>query len=291
MHKFLRSIGFSRLRELDDLSRLIQDVLVHYDFKKTAVDEDGHLFAEISKEFAPDIGVTVCGTYDNENLFHMEYLFPFFWGSQVTSYEQIAVERHLATESFAGACDDMRVGTTLIFYISNAGEYISMSAGGQIKDTATSVSLSALAESGTVLFPVRKEQKAQPVDPKTLEERTSLFNAAQNGDEDAIESLTMEDYDTYTMLSHRVQNDDIYTIVDSYFMPYGMECDLYNIMGDITSCEEVRNHATGEKMYELGVLCNDVPLDVCINEKDLTGEPEVGRRLKAIIWLQGRLNF
>lgn len=291
MHKFLRSIGFSRLRELDDLSRLIQDVLVHYDFKKTAVDEDGHLFAEISKEFAPDIGVTVCGIYDNENLFHMEYLFPFFWGSQVTSYEEIAVERHLATESFAGACDDMRVGTTLIFYISNAGEYISMSAGGQIKDTATSVSLSALAESGTVLFPVRKEQKAQPVDPKTLEERTSLFNAAQNGDEDAIESLTMEDYDTYTMLSHRVQNEDIYTIVDSYFMPYGMECDLYNIMGDITSCEEVRNHATGEKMYELGVLCNDVPLDVCINEKDLTGEPEVGRRLKAIIWLQGRLNF
>ena len=230
MHKFLRSIGFSRLRELDDLSRLIQDVLVHYDFKKTAVDEDGHLFAEISKEFAPDIGVTVCGIYDNENLFHMEYLFPFFWGSQVTSYEEIAVERHLATESFAGACDDMRVGTTLIFYISNAGEYISMSAGGQIKDTATSVSLSALAESGTVLFPVRKEQKAQPVDPKTLEERTSLFNAAQNGDEDAIESLTMEDYDTYTMLSHRVQNEDIYTIVDSYFMPYGMECDLYNIM-------------------------------------------------------------
>ena len=291
MHKFLRSIGFSRLRELDDLSRLIQDVLVHYDFKKTAVDEDGHLFAEISKEFAPDIGVTVCGIYDNENLFHMEYLFPFFWGSQVTSYEEIAVERHLATESFAGACDDMRVGTTLIFYISNAGEYISMSAGGQIKDTATSVSLSALAESGTVLFPVRKEQKAQPVDPKTLEERTSLFNAAQNGDEDAIESLTMEDYDTYTMLSHRVQNEDIYTMVDSYFMPYGMECDLYNIMGDITSCEEVRNHATGEKMYELGVLCNDVPLDVCINEKDLTGEPEVGRRLKAIIWLQGRLNF
>ena len=115
MHKFLRSIGFSRLRELDDLSRLIQDVLVHYDFKKTAVDEDGHLFAEISKEFAPDIGVTVCGIYDNENLFHMEYLFPFFWGSQVTSYEEIAVERHLATESFAGACDDMRVGTTLIF--------------------------------------------------------------------------------------------------------------------------------------------------------------------------------
>ena len=62
MHKFLRSIGFSRLHELDDLGRLIQDVLVHYDFKKTEVDEEGHLFAEISKEFATDMRLTVCGT-------------------------------------------------------------------------------------------------------------------------------------------------------------------------------------------------------------------------------------
>ncbi|MGN0363382.1 MAG: DUF3881 family protein [Bilifractor sp.] len=291
MHKFLRSIGFSKLKELDDQDRLLQDVLVHYDFKKSVVDEEGHLFAEISKEFAPDIGITVCGSYDEDNLFHMEYYFPFFWGSQVTSYEEIAVERHYANESFAAACDDMRVGTTLIFYVSNAGEYIDVQTSGRMQKAVTSVSLSALAESGTILFPVRKEQKALPADPKKLEERNSLFAAAQSGDEDAIESLTMEDYDAYSMLSNRVRNEDIYTIVDSYFMPYGMECDLYNIMGDITSCEKVRNHATGEVVYQLGVNCNDVPLDVCINEKGLTGEPEVGRRLKAIIWLQGRLNF
>ena len=32
-------------------------------------------------------------------------------------------------------------------------------------------------------------------------------------------------------------------------------------------------------------------MTVCINAEDLMGEPEIGRRLKASIWLQGRLNF
>lgn len=37
--------------------------------------------------------------------------------------------------------------------------------------------------------------------------------------------------------------------------------------------------------------CNDMDLDICINEKDLLGEPDVGRRFKGVIWLQGNINF
>ena len=44
----------------------------------------------------------------------------------------------------------------------------------------------------------------------------------------------MEDMDTYSMISRRIVREDIFTIVDSYFMPYGMECDQYNVMGEIT---------------------------------------------------------
>ncbi|MEE1517216.1 MAG: DUF3881 family protein, partial [Lachnospiraceae bacterium] len=31
--------------------------------------------------------------------------------------------------------------------------------------------------------------------------------------------------------------------------------------------------------------------DVCINKKDLLGEPEVGRRFKGSIWVQGYINY
>jgi hypothetical protein len=100
----------------------------------------------------------------------------------------------------------------------------------------------------------------------------------------------MEDMDTYTMLSRRIRHEDVYTIVNTYLMPYGMECDLYNIMGEINAFKTVRNYVTGEKLYQISILCNEIPMDVCINEKDLEGEPEVGRRFKAIVWLQGKIN-
>ena len=45
----------------------------------------------------------------------------------------------------------------------------------------------------------------------------------------AIENLTLEDIDTYSMLSRRIANEDILSIVDSYFMPYGIESDQYSI--------------------------------------------------------------
>ena len=150
---------------------------------------------------------------------------------------------------------------------------------------------SALAESGSILLPVAREQRQGPEDPRKAERRNMLWTSAQNGDEEAIESLTMEDIDTYTMLNRRVKREDIFSIVDSYFMPYGMECDIYNILGEITDCQSITNNATGEKMWQLGVVCNDVPLDVCVNAEDLLGEPEPGRRFKGSIWLQGRVHF
>ena len=101
----------------------------------------------------------------------------------------------------------------------------------------------------------------------------------------------MQDIDAYSMVSRRIQHEDVYTIVDSYLIPYGLECDLYNIMGDITDCNTVRNSMTGETVYQLGLNCNDIPMDVCINKNDLMGEPAVGRRFKGIVWMQGGVEF
>ena len=101
----------------------------------------------------------------------------------------------------------------------------------------------------------------------------------------------MEDIDAYSMISRRIQYEDVYSIVDSYLIPYGLECDLYNILGDITDVDTFRNSMTQETIVRLGLNCNDIPLDVCINESDLLGEPAVGRRFKGIVWLQGKVYF
>ena len=101
----------------------------------------------------------------------------------------------------------------------------------------------------------------------------------------------MEDIDTYTMISKRIQTEDVFSIVDSYFMPYGIECDQYNVMGEIMDCSSFRNTYTGEEVFQMTLSCNDMQFDVCINAKDMLGEPGIGRRFKGIIWLQGQLHL
>ncbi len=115
--------------------------------------------------------------------------------------------------------------------------------------------------------------------------------AARNGDENAMENLTVEDMDIYNEISKRALNEDIYSIIDNCFMPFGFGTDIYSIIADITDYDRVRNEITGEYIYKLSLMCNQVDIDVCINESDLTGTPEIGRRFKGIVWLQGNVSF
>ena len=121
--------------------------------------------------------------------------------------------------------------------------------------------------------------------------RNNLLAAARKGDEDAIETLTLEDMDMYTTISRRIQKEDIFSLVDTYFMPYGVECDQYSVLGEIVGMRLVSNHITGEQIYILTIYCNELTFDVSINIIDLFGEPQVGRRFKGVIWLQGYINF
>ena len=150
---------------------------------------------------------------------------------------------------------------------------------------------SGLAKKGTILLPVMEVDEEEQQKKNDAADRGRLIAAARNGDEEAMESLTIEDMDTYSMISQRVQNEDIYSIVDTYFIPYGMECDLYNIMGRILEVNKVHNTDTGDSVYEMRILCNSLELDICINENDLLGVPQAGRRFKGIVWLQGYVEF
>jgi hypothetical protein len=93
------------------------------------------------------------------------------------------------------------------------------------------------------------------------------------------------------MISRRILHEDILTIVDSYFMPFGIECDQYQVLGTILFYTKVYNSLTREAIYQMTIECNGMQFDICINAADLLGEPETGRRFKGNIWLQGRVNF
>lgn len=291
MHSYLKSIGFSDIEDKKQLDAVIKDVIENYDEKIVVEDRNGHLFTELSKMYGCDFGITVCGEYDEESHFEMEYYFPYFRGTGITMQEEVTIEKHAGKESYAGACDDIRIGVTVIFYLQNAGEYLTQRSRGNISGGVYNVTLSGLAKKGTILLPVMQLDEEEQQKKNDAADRGRLIAAARNGDEEAMESLTIEDMDTYSMISQRVQNEDIYSIVDTYFIPYGMECDLYNIMGQILEVNKVRNTHTGDGIYEMRILCNNLEMDICINENDLLGIPQAGRRFKGIVWLQGYVEF
>ena len=121
--------------------------------------------------------------------------------------------------------------------------------------------------------------------------RRNLLSAARNGDQTAIETLTLDDIDIYSQVSRRLLHEDVFTIVDTYFMPYGVECDIYSIMGEILDVIEIENQVTKEKIYQLRLDVNELQFDVCVPKSEVLGEPGIGRRFKGTIWLQGEINF
>ena len=201
------------------------------------------------------------------------------------------MERHADKDSYAGICDDIKVGISLIFYLRNRIPYIKAQSTGKLPIRGTTLTLSGLSLTGSILFPIKKDEEQVLRVKKDSANRNKLLAAARQGDEDAIETLTLEDMDMYTTISRRIQKDDIFSLVDTYFMPYGVECDQYSVLGEIMELRLATNDITGEKVYILTILCNELSFDVCINEKDLYGEPQVGRRFKGVIWLQGYINF
>ena len=283
MHKFLRAIGFSDITK-KDLEILIEGIKEKPEIMKVTTDSEGNEFGEFSREFAPNMGIIVRGSYLEDDSFEVEYYTPYFLGSQVTTQEPIDIEKHSEKESYAGVCDDPRIGVTLIFYLQNVADYLSERKA-HSSDVNGGALLAGLSVDGKILLPeVKKAVKAGRPNQK---DRSQLISEARDGDEDAIESLTLEDMDTYSMLSKRVMNEDILTIVSSCFMPYGIESDQYSVLAEIVDLLEIENSLTSDIIYCMRLKCNDMVFDVCINKKDLMGEPEIGRRFKGNIWMQG----
>ena len=51
------------------------------------------------------------------------------------------------------------------------------------------------------------------------------------------------------------------------------------------------NIYTKEKIYIFTVNCKDIVFDMAVAEKKLEGDPKIGRRIKADIWMQGISGF
>lgn len=291
MHKYMRAIGFSEYTDRKKMKELLTEVIMNSDERAYTLNQENVMIGEFCKNFADNMGVAIYGEFDSDDKFIYEYYIPYLKGAGITTCEDVSIERHAAKESYAGICDDVKVGISLIFYLQNMIPYVKAQANGDLPIRGTTLTMSGLSISGSIMMPIMKDEQQKLRVQKDSANRSNLLAAARRGDEEAIETLTLEDMDMYSTISRKIQKEDIFSLVDTYFMPYGVECDQYSILGEIMDMRLVTNHVTGEKIYILTISCNELTFDVCINIIDLFGEPKIGRRFKGIIWLQGHINF
>lgn len=313
MHQYLKAIGFSDILTRKELKKLLQEIEESFHYQtvvsySTLTDAEHPLakrhsnakypewyssvdFCEMQKSFGEGIGVSICGELDEEENFDLNYYYPYFEGSGVTTSVDIIVERRIDKKQYVGICEDPKVGISLIFFLQNGIEYIRECKFGNVSRHSTTVTLSGLALAGKILFPVQKSKEQREHENKQADIRKRLMHAARNGDPNAIETLTLDDMDLYTQVSHRLVNEDVFSIVDTYIMPYGIECDVYSIMGEILAFRERENVKTKEILYQMKLNVNELQFDICVPKSRLLGEPEIGRRFKGTIWLQGYINF
>ncbi|MBP3610068.1 MAG: DUF3881 family protein [Lachnospiraceae bacterium] len=288
MHSFLKSIGFGSIKNRSDEERLINLVIENSSERQLFRMSEERSIVELYMEVAEDTGVVVRGEQDGRGNFHVSHYCPVRRGSSVTTEEPLFVNKRVDTDAYTGMCDDYRIGVSLIFYIQNVVELLKNPIRKKERRRCP-VYLSALATDGKILLPVEKTKKEEEKVKMDLQNRSALIAEAKQGNPEAMQSLTFDDIDQYALVSRRIRREDIYSIVETSFIPYGSESDNYSILGYITAVEKVQNSFTKEEFYILKVVCNEMSFDVCINTEDLLGEPLPGRRFRGNIWMQGRV--
>lgn len=293
MHNYFGAIGFSGREDGKDkkiirkiIKNAIEDYKKKYDYKLEAKGKT----MEIGIKFGKYIGMCIQGEFLDDGEFEVDTTFPYMKPMSYEKYKsEITIEPSVSSYSFMASCDTLNDnGISLIFFLQNGFEYVNYKK--QLKNEYD-IGLAGLSMSGKIILPTNVNNDYISKYAYDKKNRQNLFSEARDGNQEAIENLAFDEMEMYTMIGKRIEKENIYSIIDTCFMPFGLQSDKYAVIGKIIDMCICTNSVTFEKVYALKLECNDVIMSVSINQKDLYGVPEIGRRFKGIVWLQGRIKF
>ena len=109
MHKYLKALGFDNIQTRSDLKKLLEEVEEQCTHQTIVSYKPGEDFCELKKEYGQSMGIALCGGLDEREYFDPYYYFPYFEGSGISTYAEIAVERKIEKEQYLGMCEDSKI--------------------------------------------------------------------------------------------------------------------------------------------------------------------------------------
>lgn len=294
MNCMLHTVGFSEVEGVEAERRLRDDLIYGISIKKTktAKISETRTAVEIMCEIAHNTGIMYRGEYDRQGVFLSDCFFPAHISEKISLNEPIIVSKRMDSNAFTAMAYDFAHKIPVVFYLQNEIDmYLNLEP--EEKEKSCEVYLSGLADNGKIILPVQvtKVESKQIDNYKSIIETDFMEDEYEDEVDKQIRELAEKEMNEYLNMSSRIKDEDLYSIVETTFMPCGTEVDTYTVIGKICSVDSVENFRTREEMYILGIECNGIVMDICINKKKLMGEPEVGRRFKGNIWLQGYVNW
>lgn len=309
MNLFLRSIGFKGY-SAEDEDALIRRVISAGIKSGRIFRNDKHGRAMIMYGTGVSAGIAVYGRMVKDRFVYDTH-FPYLFTNRSVNEKEIVVFRNLMSEGFCAVSEGSR-NTPHMFHVSNPLDLLfeidhqraeddpDYEAEGEgalrhvvLKDV--NVSYSGMAVAASVLLAAYDKHKyfrSTDADAKKLpytetsDEHTDRLPQGNGGGVSIINTPAREDGRAVSNVK-RAEREDILSIVDTHFYPGGHTGDSFVVLGNITGMREEENIITGQTFYIVTIQADNETFDVAVNTADVIGEPRVGRRFNARMWLHG----
>lgn len=283
----MRSIGFSSIEDSDDLEDL-QYLAMSCDIQQ-GIKTKNKQYAQYYKNVGDGIGLRLSGTIDDYGKFTPDYIFPCANSDieECIKYYNVYLRNDTPMVVYSDAVSDNEMAFVLQNTIKYNGCEKHFCDIGANPSKNKIVQVAGLSIWGTVIFPTAKTKEA------TYQTEDIYYsNLVLRSKEGEHKAATTYNQKSQNIIRARLEQEDLLSVVDSYFLPKDYEKDFsYDILGQIQKSLLITNNETNEEVYKLTINAAGVRLQIFINKYDLIGLPLEGMRFMGNCILQGNVLF
>ncbi|GMQ58574.1 hypothetical protein AN1V17_29690 [Vallitalea sediminicola] len=290
MEQYLGAVGFKKLVETKKIEDVVQQIINDPTEKYISNYGEDKIKVELLKRYNDELGIIVRGELDENEEIKVFSIIPYKEGNLPMDIDEVdVIYSNNNKDDYYVYFEDIKTGNPITFYLQNVVDYLDID---EDEDAyVEKIRLVALSTEGTVILPINKDEVDKNLEHEEETWRANLLELARQGDEEAIQLLEIDAEQSAELFKVRTKHEDLLTILEGYFIPYGLNDAEYSILGTIEEFCIKTNSFTNEEVYIMDLMCLNFKLQVCINKKDLIGIPSIGMRYKGICYVQGHLEF
>lgn len=288
MYENLKAIGFSSIDDKKKIDNILKEVIDNPNYRYIMGKDREEIFVEYIKYFGKGIGIAIRGSIDeNENVVIKSWT-PYIETMNKIDIVEVDIDINQKKEYYV-ICEEEQTGNEIVFYLQNIIEFLNAE-----EDDSINISgayIVGLAVSGTILLPIKKDTMDNVIECEQNKLYKTLVKRVREGDSDAEQILKLQQAQITENITERLNNEDLFSVIEGYFFSDEEDDLIYNILGTIQEIEIIINTLTNENIYKFYIYSMGICLDICINEKNLLGMPSVGMRFNGKCQIQGKLVF